>query len=488
MSKNIKSAVVDSRFKSLKIFSVTSCIIIIIFAILFNVLFDQILGKTLTFDMSATKQNTVCSEFQQLIDTLPNDTRVRIVGLFKKPTNISNSPMQYIVPMLDNLAAKSDGKVSIEYKDLETNPTIIAELDPQNLSGLTENKYVINCNGKNIVIDPAYCFTYDDYTQSVLENNSQSNFANAIYNLTSQNHKNAYFLTGLNEDTHENIKVVMNSLSIDSHDLPVSENFVMPNDCDLLFIYSINSDIPENVAVALKDYIQHGGKMIVAINYNALNSTNEFKNLNDVLHEVNLHIDNFMTVETDADYMMDIYGYNNYIDIAADYQAQFGTTKLCGSFMRPVRKYDNPYSYINVFPLLTTSDAAYCSTISIDGTETKLTPEGAKYNIGMYSTFSGMEVPPEVFVFGTTDLMSDYRIVNFGYGDSNIKFIKKVIQDIVDVEDGIDIPSLPVANYSFDTSKITTKTTGIMTFLFIVIIPLSFVILAVITFNKRKNL
>ncbi len=489
MSKNSKKT--DSRFKSLKTFSTVSCIIVIAIAIIFNVLLDQVLTPFLTFDLSATKQNSITPEFEEFIDGLPSETRVRIVGLFEKPDDVSGSAMQYVIPMLDNLVTESDGKITIEYVNLEKNPAIVTELDPEGLIDFEANTFVLNCNGKNTVITPGMCFIIDQYYMNqynqvkVIENMAQVTFANAIANLTNPNHAKAYFLTGLNEDSHDYVDVILSSLCVDSLNLPVSDSFTVPDDCEILFILGINQDITEKVAFELKEYLQHGGKMFVALSYTPDNANVDFKNLNDVLHDMNINIDPYVICENDTSYILDGRGLESYLDITSEYSSFLSdNNRIRASYMRPVREYDNPYTYINVAPVLQTSQ--YC----VVGTDSEqISANFAQLNVGMYATYTGMENPPEVYVFGTNDLADDLWLSqNGGVTDTNARFTKEVIKSLLKVDSTVSISSQPIANYSLNSEKVTANSIVVITFLLIVIIPLAFIIVAAFVYNKRKNL
>lgn len=489
MSKNSKKT--DSRFKSLKTFSTVSCIIVIAIAIIFNVLLDQVLAPYLTFDLSATKQNSITPEFKEFVDGLPSDTKVRIVGLFERPDDVSGSAMQYVIPMLDNLVKESDGKISVEYVDIEKNPAIVTELDPEGLVNFEANTFVLNCNSKNFVVTPAMCFMIDEYYLAqynqikVIENMAQVTFANAIANLTNPNHAKAYFLSGLNEDSHEYVDVILSSLCVDSVNLPVSDSFTVPDDCEILFILGINQDLSEKVAFEIKEYLQRGGKLFVAVSYTQDNAYIDFKNLNDVLHDMNINIDPYVICENDTSYMLDGMGLESYLDVTSEYSSLLtDNSRVRASYMRPVREYDNPKTYINVAPVLQTSPNC------VVGTEREqITANFTQLNAGMYATYTGMENPPEVYVFGTNDFTNDaWLSQNGGVTDPNARFTKEVIKSLLNVDNTVNISSQPIANYSLNSGKVTANSIVVITFFLIVIIPLAFIIIAAFVYNKRKNL
>lgn len=497
--KNSNKQVVDSRFSTLKSFSVASIVIFITLAIVLNVFLYLAFDKVLTLDMSATKQNTVSPVIVDYVKNLPGDSEIRIVALFEKPVAAANTPYGYIVPLLDDLESKAAGRVKVEYIDQEVNPGIIKELDPNNIYSFNNSafSYYVCYEGIISELNPNYCFSFDSTYLARGEfvptaNNVNVSLGNVIYNITSPDHSKAYFLTGLDStgygmDGHAYLDVMLNSLCIDTADLPISNDFIIPDDCDMLFISGINMDITENAAVKLIEYINNGGKLFVAVDF-YYSPNVEFTNLNNVLHEVNLHLDSYVITESDAEYMLDMNGYQNYVSIENAYSGLTNSNKVRASYVRPVRKFDNPHSYIEVDTVLTSSDNANVSGFDQNGNVTVLSPESSKYNAAMHGTFTGVTVPPEVYVFGSTDFTTDMYLSVYGLNDYNAQFIKNLVKNVIGMKGGLDIESVPVADYSIDATKATTKTTAFFTFLYIVILPLGFVIAAAVVYNKRKNL
>lgn len=506
MSKNSKTnekknnkEVVDSRFSTLKSFSVASIVIFITLAIILNVFLYLAFDKVMTLDMSATKQNTVSPVIVDYIKNLPGDSEIRIVALFEKPLNTANTPYAFMIPLLDDLEAKSSGRVKVDYIDQKVNPGIIRELDPNNIYTFNNSafSYYVCYEGIISELNPNYCFSFDSSYLAqgkyvVSANNVNVALGNVIYNITNPDHSKAYFLTGLDStgygmDSHTYLDVMLNSLCIDTADLPISNDFVIPDDCDVLFISGINMDITENAAVKLIEYINNGGKLFVAIDF-YYSPNVDFINLNNVLHEVNLHLDPYVITESDTEHMLDMSGYQNYVDIESAYSGIITSNKVRASYVRPVRKFDNPHSYIEVDAVLTSSENANVSGIDQNGGVTVLSPEPSQYNAAMHGTFTGVTVPPEVYVFGSTDFTTDMYLSVYGLNDYNAQFIKNLVKNVVGTKGGLDIQSIPVADYSIDVAKATTKTTAFFTFLYIVILPLGFVIAAAVVYNKRKNL
>ena len=117
MSKQIKTETKksDNRADKLKLYSIGSVVLLIAIILLVNFLFDRMFGNALTFDFSDAGQNSLSQESIDFIDSLPEGTAIRVVGLFSRPDEVDSTPYQYIIPLLDDYVRKSDGKIIVEY-------------------------------------------------------------------------------------------------------------------------------------------------------------------------------------------------------------------------------------------------------------------------------------------------------------------------------------------------------------------------------------
>ena len=486
MSKDKIKVTKDKRTVNMQVFSAASIIIAIVIAVVGNILFEGIFGNKLNFDLTSTSQNSITQESLDMINSLPSDTRIRIVGLMERPENIKNSVFEYIVPLLDDYAAKSGGRITVEYIDPNTYPSIWNELDPTNSYDLEEYYYVVKCGDRLRVINPEECYTYDQQYGYALNNMAESNFSGAIMQITNDSYKKAYFITDLsNADEHVMLSSVLDSMSIRAYDLPASDDFTIPSDCDILFISGINTDIPERVEVALIDYFNRGGKVIVAINY-YYNAGESFEHLNNALSYMNIKISEDNIIENDPDHMLSNSGYQSYLDISSDFAQISGiNTRLTGSYLRPVMNAANPDSTVSSCDILLTSGNACIPVYDEETGDILATGEGQQYSVGRYST---MESGAELFVFGTTDFTSDNFIATRGSNHSNVSFLRGIIRSTLNVDDYGFVPSKPLSDYSIDNNKVNTTTVNILSLCLMLLVPLTLVICGVVIYKKRKNL
>ena len=487
----------DERSGKLKLYSIGSAIILIAIVIIVNVLFDKILGKALTFDFSDALSNTISQESIDYINGLPQDTKIRIVGLFDKPADVSGTEYQYICPLLDDYVKNSKGKITVEYINPNNQPTIISQLDPNNSFNLSSQSgnFVVKYNDKIKIINPYDCYSFDETYLSqgyfyVTGNNVEYAFTNSMYILTNGYSCKAYLITGLEEDGSNYLAKILESMAIEPVGLPVSENFAVPEDCDIIIMNGPQNDISEKMYVELSAFVKRGGKFFVAVDFNVINVTEKYERLNKLLNEMNLALDPYLIAENDSGYQLGGYQLDHVVKACDGFSDYAEITLLHSTNARSVRATDVPGNTFKTAPVLKTSENA--STTALDqygnAIESSMVT-GKQFYVAMYSAGEGAD-PAKAFVFGTMNFTSDQYISSYGMNDTNVDFFKSCIRELTSTKqfNTLNVPTRNVDNFALDADKSTTAASTVVLVVFMMLIPILLVALAVVVYTKRKNL
>lgn len=489
--------IIDERSTSLKMFSIGSVAIVLAFLIIVNVLLYMLLDKHLRLDLTTTDQNFVSESTVDYIKSLPADTNIRIVGLFDEPTAFDgSSSFAYVGPLLEDLQLKSDGKVTVEYINPQNNPMIMQQIDPDsvvNINGYSV-PYVINCNGKVRAIDLINdCFTYDTSIYQTtgelvpLTNKVEQVFVNTIYNLTSQSSAKVYFLSGIQEKSHAVLDGILGSFNAEVEELPVTGDFKVPDDCDLLIINNPDQDISEIVQEGIKEYIHNGKRnanLIVSVGLTSENANEEFPNLNNVLAEFNTKLMNGIVMDNDPKYIIS----SDSKIYAANLDGALASTNSNGAIIyynaRPVASNQGTSLSVEATPCILTSDSA--TYVENNSDEPVIASD---ITIGMSSIISG-NFPAKAYVFGTSTLTSDDYLAQstVSVNDTNVVTIKALLNSIITPELSLDVPSKTIADYSIDSTKINSESVAALSIIFLTAIPILCVTVAAVVYHRRKHL
>lgn len=487
----------DERSGKLKLYSIGSAIILIAIVIIVNVLFDKILGKALTFDFSDALSNTISQESIDYINGLPQDTKIRIVGLFDKPADVSGTEYQYICPLLDDYVKNSKGKITVEYINPNNQPTIISQLDPNNSFNLSSQSgnFVVKYNDKIKIINPYDCYSFDETYLSqgyfyVTGNNVEYAFTNSMYILTNGYSCKAYLITGLEEDGSNYLAKILESMAIEPVGLPVSENFAVPEDSDIIIMNGPQNDISEKMYVELSAFVKRGGKLFVAVDFNVINVTEKYERLNKLLNEMNLALDPYLIAENDSGYQLGGYQLDHVVKACDGFSDYAEITLLHSTNARSVRAADVPGNTFKTAPVLKTSENASTTALDQYGNaieSSKVT--GKQFYVAMYSAGEGAD-PAKAFVFGTMNFTSDQYISSYGMNDTNVDFFKSCIRELTSTKqfNTLNVPTRNVDNFALDADKSTTAASTVVLVVFMMLIPILLVALAVVVYTKRKNL
>lgn len=477
----------DKRSRSMRIYSIGSVLLLAAILIVFNLLFDVVLGSRLKLDFSDSKMNTIGSQTKDLISQLDSD--VEIIGLFEKPANLESSIYKYFIPLLNEYADASNGRITVRYVDPITHPSIIENINPAEGIELSQNTFVVKYMDEVRVIEPYDCFIFDQYLlynyneYSPISNNIEMMFTATISNLMQKEVKSIYFLSNHQEAGHQMMDIIFKNIGFQTFDLTLSEKSLIPVDCKLLFINQPMQDITQSETEILIEYLNKGGKMIVINDYNTMNV--QYDNLKKVLQHMNISLTDSLILENDPSY---IYSTENVFVSRGDISDKFAnlvdTTYLTISYARNIEEYDNPNNTINVVPIITSSELAILESKGVADTSGATT---GIHNAAMYSSRNGTDGYGELIVFGTQSISADEYYYSMGLNDLNAKFLSSLAQNLTGEKITSTVESKVFPNYAL-TARPTVSENTILSVTLVAIIPLFFLVIAAIVYNKRKNL
>jgi hypothetical protein len=496
-NKHSGKKAVNERAKQYKLYAVGSVVILGVIVLLVNILFDNLLGKALTFDFTLDKSSSISAESQKFIDSLPEGTRFRIVGLFERPESVVNTKYQYIAPLLDDYAKKSKGKITVEYQDLQAHPGIISELDPAGAYGLSNLKgqYAVYYNGKLDIIDPINCYTIDtNYLEQynaylATGNNVEYTFTNSMITLMKGYTSKAYVLTGLKEDSCEQLKRMLASLGVETAELAVVSDFKIPDDCSLIILNGPDTDITETAYLELKNYIARGGNVIVSVEYSSENVNEPFTNLNRLLNEMNINIEHCMISENDPNYQLNGHINNSLADIGPVFAGLISEKRLNITLSRPITYSVNQRADVITSPVLLSSASATKSVAGENNEAKQIDSNPAVLNAAMHSCYANGD-KGQLFVFGTVNFTSDAYFSEYTITDKNADFIRACVRNMLPASDAynVNIPVKKIENYKLNDNDATASAATAIMVVFMIVLPIALSSMAVIVYNKRKNL
>ena len=177
-------------------------------------------------------------------------------------------------------------------------------------------------DGRMAYISSSDLYTYDSNFNIV--DLTEQKITNAIVNLSSTKSTKVYFLEGKSSYTIENGLYCLNEYLSNEYYEVGTINIVadpkIPEDCDVLAIMGLDSDLTETEASSICKYIEDGGDLIITNDIDSLNTERNYPNFQKVLDEYDISMPNKLVHESSSN---TIAGYSDIViqaNIASDHE------------------------------------------------------------------------------------------------------------------------------------------------------------------------
>jgi hypothetical protein len=482
---------VDKRNKNLKTISIASTVLFLVILLVFNILFDNLLGDVLKWDWTTGSQYSIGDVSKTILGSMSQD--VEIIGLFNED---ADQNYQNILPMLDEYKEYGKGKLTVRYVDPDQTPAILAEVDPQSYLKPEAGSFVVTCKstgkGKVVAYNDIFDIGYDDQYNSVLNGiTAEQSFTGAIKYVQSETTPVIYFTTGHDEiDYTANYTSLERILKLNNYDVKPLDLFsltAIPEDCSVLAMASPKKDITTAERKLISAYLQQGGSLLFITDFN----TAAFPELNAMLIDYNLEISNNKIREGSTDYRLQD---DPYILRAIAPANTISPREVDGwtlaSNARGINELKNTKEWITVETVLTTSPDGYAETngdpeqASAAGTQTlALLSDNRGYVDG-----TNVKNSAKVLVFGSSDLFGDTVLQTYGNQLYNAELFYLSVQWLSNTKDAesLYIEAKQPTSYAITrgSSSINVMTAVIVT----LVLPGALLVAALFVYRKRKHL
>lgn len=500
MSKQIKNEnkknkrKIDSRNKTLKRTAILSVIVLIAIVIVGNALLNAVVGNKLQFDWTPNKAQTLSDVSKNILGDLENPVHITVLSTRENyPGQRTSGDLSFVPRLLEEYEQYSNDNITVQYVDPVQNPAIIDTLDPNGTSNLTRNQIVVSNHdhSKLKALNTQDLVALESSQQQLYLTGytAEESITNAVRLVSSEVTPVAYLTSGHGELALEQnftmLKFLLeqNRYYIDELDTRTATN--IPEDTELLLMLAPSNDIAENEVQMYLDYLEKGNSLIVIANY----STSELPNLNRVLREYNLFLTNNRVRETNTDRIFP--GYDNAflaeIPSGSDFANQAGSALAIEAAQ--IRTADNSQEWIETQTILQTSDQG---VLDMAGDSNQTTENTAVHSIAMLAKNSGymdgstITEPAQVAVFGSAWLFNDSNMMNY---PGNYLIANSAITMLSgEVQDGGDLLIQPTPVVSYYLPARSQSLYQVLGFVFLGLVPIALLVVALITYRRRKKL
>ncbi len=272
-------------------YSIALTAIVIAILVVVNILVS-VLPTTLTkYDISSTNLYSITSSTKVVVNALEKDVTIYWVVQSGKEDEV-----------IENLLGKYEG-LSSHISVVKKNPDVYPTFTSQYTSAdVPNNSLIVECGSKNryISYDDIYLTDVDYTTYSyVYSFDGEGAITSAIDYVVADELPKVYMLEGHGEESLSSefeTQIDKENIELDTISLL---NADIPSDASALLIYAPQSDISEEEATILKDYIEDGGKLLVIA---GPTENGTLTNLYSILEDYGVETADGIVVESDRNY------------------------------------------------------------------------------------------------------------------------------------------------------------------------------------------
>lgn len=415
----------------------------VVFVILINLISNSISSNITQIDLS---RKDIFTLTDTSIDYLKNlDQDITILTLAE-----SGSEYADLQRLLKDYEAHSR-HIKLETKDPAKSPDIVSKYS----ANMTQGSIVVVCGDKYKTID----LTDMVISTSVDENSEDSGesgyqyyqydmegqITNAIDYVTSEKTMKAYVLTGSGKSVLGTIESDIRKQNIDIEDLNLDNEGAVPEDADFLILNSMTKDFSDKEYECISGYLDNGGSMFIAEEYQMVKTDTELPNFDAILERFGLSVNHVTVLEQNNSYYYtsDSGDYNFMVkpvmrshEITQELIDGGASLLLIASDKVNIEEKDN----VEVIPLLESSGTAYCKSKS-DSSYAKLnTDPSGTYTYAVAAaakTESGAE--SKLIYSGSYSLLARENVtkINDTLAEANTSFVINSMKWITGQEDTV---------------------------------------------------
>ena len=278
MMEKLKNIFQTKRFRN-NSYSAGMIGIVIAIVIVLNMIVGQLPMTMTSVDLSESRLYDISDVSLDMLDNLDKDITLTVLA-----------ELEYVDERIEIFVEKYAGmsdRVQLEWIDTIQHPSALQEY---NASG---DEIIVACaeTGKStsvsfydmIIYDYSSYYTTGSYSESGFD--AEGQLTSAINYVSSEETAMIYRTSGHGESTFSTtVTDLFTKNNISTSEINLSMNPEIPEDCELLFLYAPTSDLTDDEAVIISDYLNEGGKVYVILG----ETQKETPNLDALLEAYNL--------------------------------------------------------------------------------------------------------------------------------------------------------------------------------------------------------
>lgn len=451
-------------------------------AVAVNMASSQLPENIRSIDMTAQKLYSITEDTKKMLEKVKEDITIYVLANEKnQDTTLQKTLERY---------ASASKHIKIEYKDPAVSPTFYTNYSD---TALSQNSLVVEGEKRAKVIDYSSIYQsetdYQTYQQTVTGYDGEGQITSAISYVTSETTGGMYAVTGHEEvplsgtflDALEKQNITLTSLNL-------LEETSIPEDAECIFLLAPAKDYSQDDTKKILDYLDKGGKAVIATNY----ADTDMPNFNEILQAFQITVDSGVIVETDTDhYYQNPYYLLPQIEsdtVTADTMDGYIFAPFAQGLTFPQQTEDEAGAEgITYTPLLTVGDGAFSKrdvTTADDYSKGEQDISGP-FTIGLHAVREAATEnadSAELYVFGSGSLFTD-SASQMVYGN-NLKLFTAVTGQFTE---GQAKSVIPVKSYEMSALALNQTSIIVGGLLVAISLPILLLVIGIVIWARRRK-
>ncbi len=449
-------------------YTITISVIVLAILVAINVLFSKLPSTMTNYDISSSRLYSITSATKVVVNNLEKDVTIYwIVQADEEDSVIENLLNKY-----ESLSSH----INVVKKNPDTYPTFTSSYTSEDVAN---NSLIVECNDKYryIAYSDIYLTDVDYSTYSYTYSfDGEGALTSAISYVSSDDNPKVYYLKGHGEsELPSEFSKQISKMNIETESLSLLNIDEVPKDCDALILYAPSSDISDEEATMLKNYLNNGGKLFVSA---GPVQEGTLTNLYSILESYGVESVEGIVIEGDRNY----YTFSQPYMLLPTLQTSDITTPLINE------------NYYVIFPLAQGLNITGDVTSLLDSSAYSFS-KVAGYNLTTYekededidgpfslAVKANTSNDGELIWFASSYFLED--VYNSYSSGANLNLAINALSELIGQEDSISISSKSL-NYNYLTIS-DSASTMLKTWM-IGIIPAAFVLYGIATVIDRRR-
>lgn len=241
-------------------YSAGAILLVIGIAVLINMIAGKMPENILHLDVSDNRIYEITDTSRELLENL--DQKVTFT-VFAEKASVDDR----ILTFLERYTALSD-QISVKWVDPVLHPSELTE------NNVEADTILVSCEKTekstaipftDILVTDEYSY-YTTGSTAASEFDGEGQFTSAVNYVTSESQKKIYYTTGHGESAFSaSVTDLLEKNNMEEEEINLLMTGQIPEDCDLLFLYAPTTDISEDEAALLKEYLASGGSVYLML-------------------------------------------------------------------------------------------------------------------------------------------------------------------------------------------------------------------------------